>query len=173
MPHQQVRSSQKPTEVRSDWSEKVGKGRGVGCECVYVRGGWLAWGRCMFGGGGGGGVFVECSPLLGLYYVSTTILLNPASSTPFMCNSSCKWLHWPFFPMGEVGGGILLSVYHPTTLSPNSCMHTKVQIIIPSYIFTVSRAGGSVENYVRHPNSFIQSEVSITKTTENTQSQKH
>lgn len=49
------------------------------------------------------GVFAECSPLLGSYYVSTTILLNPASSTPFMCNSSCKWLQWPF-PC-ERGGG--------------------------------------------------------------------
>lgn len=90
------------------------------------------------------GVFVECSPLLGSYYVSTTILLNPASSTPFMCNSSCKWLHCPPHPppMSEVGGGILLSVYHPTTLSPNSCLLTKAQIIIPSYSFTVSRAGG-------------------------------
>lgn len=38
-------------------------------------------------------MFAECFPLLGSCYVSTTILLNPASSAPFMCNSSCKWAH--------------------------------------------------------------------------------
>lgn len=66
------------------------------------------------------GVFAECSPLLGSYYVSTTILLNPASSTPFMCNSSCKWPQWPFpcVREREAGGGILLSFYHPTATLP-------------------------------------------------------
>lgn len=67
-------------------SRKVGEDECVGA-CMSEVGGWPRVGGCL---GGGDPMFAECSPLLRSYYVSTTILLNPAPSTPFMCNSSCK-----------------------------------------------------------------------------------
>lgn len=75
-----------PPEVHSGFNQIGVKSRwGVNVSaCMSEVGGWPGVGGCL------GGVFAECSPLLASYYVSTTILLNPASSTPFMCNSSCK-----------------------------------------------------------------------------------